>query len=112
MTIHLSFSALLTGCQAQFDRGLFPQTLRASYSLQGSKLQNSVIRTHIVRSKLECGRICLEEPTCASINWKKSSKQCELNSSDNDAILVPDADFVYLAPRKFMLNSQAGSFLL
>ena len=69
------------------------------HMFEGKRLQNHVIRSVGVIDADTCGLFCFEEPNCVSLNFKKSTSQCELNNSTFERQepdkLETNADYFY-----------------
>ena len=82
-----------------------------SIMINGMADKGDVANTTIANTARQCTLSCVSFPTCKSLNYRKSSSQCELlNRSLNESKswLQPQNDSVYMTTDEMALN--VGTF--
>ena len=82
-----------------------PIAVLTFFSFLGHRLHGSNLSITVVGSNLECVHLCLFDPKCASLNYRKraslASHVCELNSktkTSNPTKFVSDQNCNYYEP--------------
>lgn len=67
-------------------------------------MAGSVFRIFRTSSFQQCYRLCLYSSDCVSVNWGSTTRECQINSQDNDAGGLVDSKFNIYVPVGRMLR--------